>query len=129
MTDEKLEAPLDAETEAMINQALERATDEPDPITAVAASFDTENRLLIVVLSTGQRLAIPQEDLQHLADVSPAEAAEVTIEMLGMGLHWENLDLDFSVEGLLEGRRGNSAWMAKLQERWQGNSRAVLQVA
>jgi len=129
MTDEKLEAPLDAETEAIITQALERAKDAPDPITAVAASFDTENRLLIVVLSTGQRLAIPQEDLQHLADVSPAEAAEVTIEMLGMGLHWENLDLDFSVEGLLEGRRGNSAWMAKLQERWQGNSRAVLQVA
>jgi len=129
MTDEELEAPLDAETEAMITAALERAKEAPDPVIALSAFFDMANRLLIVTLSTGQRLAIPQEDLQHLADVSPAEAAEVTIEMLGMGLHWENLDLDFSVEGLLEGRRGNAAWMAKLQKRWQGSPSPILQVA
>jgi len=119
----------DEELDAMITEALKRSKDAPDPITAVAASFDTENRLLIVLLSTGQRLAIPQEDLQHLADVSPAEAAEVTIEMLGRGLHWEKLDLDFSVEGLIEGRRGSAAWMAKLHERRHGKPSTVLQVA
>lgn len=129
MTDEELEAPLDAETEAMIDEALERAKYATNPVIALSAQFDSANRLLIVLLSTGQRLAIPQEDLQHLAEVSPAEAAEVTIEMLGMGLHWEKLDLDFSVEGLLEGRRGNAAWMAKLHERWQARPTAILQVA
>ena len=130
MTNEELEAPLDAETEAMIDAALERAKDEPAPITATSVSFNKEHRLLIVVLSNGQRLAVPQEDLQYLAEASLDDAAKVSIEMLGMGIHWEKLDLDFSVEGLIEGRRGNARWMKDLHERWSGKARArVLQTA
>jgi hypothetical protein len=126
MTDKELEAPLDAETEAMIAAALERAKHEPVPVTAVSVSFYKERRLLIVVLSSGQRLAIPQEDLQYLADANVEDASDVSIEMLGMGIHWEKLDLDFSVEGLIEGRRGNAKWMKQLHERWQGSSREDL---
>jgi hypothetical protein len=130
MTDEELEAPLDAETETMIDAALERARNEPAPVTASSVSFNREHRLLIVVLSNGSRLAIPQEDLQHLADVSVDDAADVSIEMLGLGIHWEKLDLDFSVEGLIEGRRGNADWMDRLRERWHTNSGTeVLQTA
>jgi hypothetical protein len=128
MTDEELEAPLDAETETMIDAALERARNEPAPVTASSVSFNREHRLLIVVLSNGSRLAIPQEDLQHLADVSVDDAADVSIEMLGSGIHWEKLDLDFSVQGLLKGRRGNPAWMTRLHERWGSKERTeVLQ--
>jgi Protein of unknown function (DUF2442) len=130
MTDEELEAPLDAETEAMIDAAIERAKNEPAPVTAASVSFNKEHRLLIVVLCNGQRLAIPQEDLQHLADASVEDAADVSIEILGMGIHWEKLDLDFSVEGLIEGRRGNVAWMTRLHERWGSKERTeVLQTA
>ena len=129
MTEEELQAPLDPNTNAMIADALERAKESPDPIIALSAIFDKENRLLITLLSTGQRLAIPQEDLQYLADASVDAAADVSIEMLGMALHWEKLDLDFSVEGLVQGRRGNASWMTQLNERWQGVPRPVLQVA
>jgi hypothetical protein len=130
MTDEELEAPLDAETEAMIDAALERAKNEPAPVTAASVSFNKEHRLLIVVLCNGQRLAIPQEDLQYLADASAEDAADVSIEMLGFGIHWEKLDLDFSVEGLIEGRRGNADWMNSLRERWYSNAGTeVLQTA
>jgi Protein of unknown function (DUF2442) len=130
MTDEELEAPLDAETEAMIDAALERAKHEPAPVTAVSVSFDKAHRLLIVMLCNGCRIVIPQEDLQHLADASVEDAAEVEIEMLGTGIHWEKLDLDFSVEGLIEGRRGNADWMKRLHERWGSKQRAeVLQTA
>jgi hypothetical protein len=122
MTNEELEAPLDAETTAMIDAALERAKQEPTPVTAVSVSFDKQQCLLIIVLSSGQRLAIPQEDLQHLADASVEDAADVSIEMLGMGVHWEKLDLDFSVEGLIDGRRGNAKWMKQLHERWRKSS-------
>ena len=126
MTDDELEAPLDAETEAMIDAALERAKHDPAPVTAVSVSFVKDLRVLIVVLSNGQRLAVPQEDLQYLADASAEDAADVSIEMLGTGIHWEKLDLDFSVEGLIEGRRGNAKWMKQLHERWLGSSRADL---
>jgi len=126
MTDKELEAPLDAETQAMIGAALERAKQAPAPVTAVSVSFVEALRVLIVVLNNGKRLAIPQEDLQYLADASVEDASDVSIEMLGMGIHWEKLDLDFSVEGLIEGRRGNAKWMKQLHERWQGSSRADL---
>jgi len=126
MTDEELEAPLDAETQAMIDAALERAKHAPTPVTAVSVSFVKDLQVFILVLSNGQRLAIPQEDLQYLADASVEDAADVSIEMFGMGIHWEKLDLDFSVEGLIEGRRGNDKWMKHLHERWQGSSRADL---
>jgi len=130
MTDEELEAPLDAETEAMIDAALERAKNEPAPVTAASVSFDKEHRLLIVVLCNGSRIVIPQEDLQYLADASVEDASDVSIEMLGVGIHWEKLDLDFSVEGLIEGRRGNARWMEHLHERWGSKDRAgVLQTA
>ena len=123
MTDQELEAPLDAETQTMIDAALERAKHAPAPVTAVSVSFVKDLRVLIVVLNNGQRLAIPQEDLQYLADASVEDASDVSIEMLGMGIHWEKLDLDFSVAGLIEGRRGNERWMKQLHERWQGSSR------
>jgi hypothetical protein len=126
MTDKELEAPLDAETQAMIGAALERAKQAPAPVTAVSVSFVEALRVLIVVLNNGKRLAIPQEDLQYLADASVEDASDVSIEMLGMGIHWEKLDLDFSVEGLIEGRRGNAKWMKQLHERWQGSSREDL---
>ena len=126
MTDKELEAPLDAETQAMIGAALERAKQAPAPVTAVSVSFVEALRVLIVVLNNGKRLAIPQEDLQYLADASVEDASDVSIEMLGMGIHWEKLDLDFSVEGLLEGRRGNAKWMKQLHERWQGSPREDL---
>jgi len=126
MTDKELEAPLDAETQAMIGAALERAKQAPAPVTAVSVSFVEALRVLIVVLNNGKRLAIPQEDLQYLADASVEDASDVSIEMLGMGIHWEKLDLDFSLEGLIEGRRGNAKWMKQLHERWQGSSREDL---
>jgi hypothetical protein len=126
MTEQELEAPLDAETDAMIAAALERAKHAPAPVTALSVSFDKEHQLLIVVLSNGQRLAIPQEDLQYLAGASVEDASDVSIEMLGMGIHWEKLDLDFSVAGLLEGRRGNAKWMKQLHERWLGSTREDL---
>ena len=110
-------ARLSADIDDQIDLALERAKNGPNPVTAKSVSFNKEHRLLIVVLSNGQRLAIPQEDLQDLAEANLEDAADVSIEMLGMGIHWEKLDLDFSVEGLIEGRRGNARWMKELGDR------------
>ena len=38
------------------------------------------------------------------------------------GLHWENLDADFTVSGILSGRFGTKAWMVKRQGTWQCQS-------
>ena len=124
MTEEDLDVSLDPATEAMIDAAIERAKNEPpdDRVTASAVHFDTSLRLLLITLSNGRRLSIPQEDLQHLADESAEDAADVTIGAHGRSIHWERLDLDFSVEGLIEGRRGNTAWMKDFNARLQSNA-------
>jgi hypothetical protein len=37
---------------------------------------------------------------------------------MGDGLHWETLDTDFTVAGLLAGVFGTKRWMAELQAQW-----------
>ncbi|SNS95159.1 Protein of unknown function [Granulicella rosea] len=117
------EEEIDTATKEMIEGALERAKSEPkdDRVTATAVRFDAALRLLLITLSNGRRLTIPQEDLQHLANASVEDASDVTIEMRGRGIHWEKLDLDFSVQGLIEGRRGNAQWMKDFNARLQTN--------
>jgi hypothetical protein len=46
--------------------------------------------------------------------------------MLGMALHWEELDVDFRVDGLRQGLYGNERWMKQLEQRRRQNSAAAL---
>jgi hypothetical protein len=48
---------------------------------------------------------------QGLEYASDDELADVTILGLGLGLHWERLDVDLSVTSLLAGLFGTKAWM------------------
>jgi hypothetical protein len=126
MTDEEWEAPLDAETEAQIDRAMANAQDPYDEEVAISAEYDRSHDLLIVRLKSGQRLAIPREDLQGLAGADPGLVSKVEIEMLGIALHWEELDVDFRVDGLRRGLYGSERWMKQLNERWRSNSAAGL---
>jgi hypothetical protein len=110
--------PLSAEEEARIDEAIRNARDPYDYEVAVSAEYDRQHELLLVKLRSGQRLAIPREDLQVLAEADPEKISKVEIEMLGMSLHWEELDVDFRVDGLRQGLYGNERWMKQLHERW-----------
>ena len=55
-----------------------------------------------VELSDARTLGVPLAWFPHLLDATPAEREEV--ELSRLGLHWEELDEDISVEGLLAGR-------------------------
>jgi hypothetical protein len=94
---------------ASANQA---STTEPR---AVAAYYDAINHLIVIRLNSGASFSFPPDIAQGLADASPEDLAAVEITPSGMGLHWENLDADFSVPGLLSGCFGTRAWMAALQ--------------
>ena len=65
-----------------------------------AAGFD-EDRLW-VDLSDGRRLGVPLAWFSRLLRASPEERE--AIEVSAYGPHWEALDEDVSVEGLLAGR-------------------------
>ncbi|MFT4619053.1 MAG: hypothetical protein ACI9AQ_002743 [Dinoroseobacter sp.] len=69
-------------------------------ISAESVRFDTD--LMWVSLSDGRELGVPLAWFPLLLGASEAERAAVKIS--AFGLHWEALDEDVSVEGLLAGR-------------------------
>jgi hypothetical protein len=80
----------------------------------MSASYDRAANRLIVELKNGVTFMIPCDLIQGLRDASPDEIAEVEVMPRGMALHWEKLDQDFSVAGLMAGMFGNKAWMSEL---------------
>ena len=61
-----------------------------------------------VDLADGRTIGAPLAWFPRLLRASADERAEVRISPSGRGLHWENLDEDISVEGLLAGRGDQS---------------------
>jgi hypothetical protein len=79
---------------------------------AKAARYDAKADRVVVDLTNGATFAFPPRLLEGLHDVSPAEIAEVEVIGGGFGLHWEALDLDYTVPGLVNGVFGTTKWMA-----------------
>lgn len=71
-------------------------------IPATAVRFDSA--MLWVELSDGRTIGAPLAWFPRLAAASPAERAAVEISR--RGLHWDALDEDLSVAGLLAGAPG-----------------------
>ena len=65
-----------------------------------AVRFDDDT--LWVSLSDGRTIAAPLAWFPRLLEAAPEQRAQV--ELSKSGLHWESLDEDISVEGLLAGQ-------------------------
>lgn len=57
-----------------------------------------------VDLQDGRTIGVPLAWFPRLLDATPEQREAVRIGPSGEGLHWEGLDEDISVEGLLAGR-------------------------
>jgi len=78
---------------------------------ARAARYDRRTGRVHVELTNGCSFAFPARKAQGLARASDVELAQVGILGLGLALHWEPLNVDLSVPGLLAGLFGTKAWM------------------
>jgi hypothetical protein len=104
-----------ATTNAEIDAGIARAkVSEKYRPKAVAAAYQKKNDSLEIVLATGVTLAIPRRLLEGLENASPGDVAKVTIEDHGSSLHWETLDVDHYVPGLIDGVFGTRKWMAAM---------------
>jgi hypothetical protein len=56
---------------------------------------------LTVLLSDGREITVPLEWFPRLRDATPEQRASWRLIGGGVGLHWEDLDEDVSVAGLL----------------------------
>jgi len=73
---------------------------------ARAARYDRRAGRALVNLTAGCSFAFPARKAQGLERASDAELAQLEILGRGLGLHWERLDVDLSVPGLLAGLFG-----------------------
>jgi hypothetical protein len=81
------------------------------------------NDSLIVDLSDGRTISVPLEWFPRLIHATPAERSNWRLIGRRVGIHWESIDEDISVEGLLAGRpsgesqRSFKKWIAQRQSR------------
>lgn len=69
---------------------------------AVAVKITSDS--LNVDLSDGRTISVPLEWYPRLVHAAPAERKNWRLIGRGHGIHWEDVDEDISVEGLLAGR-------------------------
>jgi len=98
----------------MIRAALERGriARQSEP-RAASARYDAALDRVIVDLTNGCTFSFPPRLAQGLETASAAQLADVEILGAGYGLHWEALDADLSVPGLLADLFGTRAFMAR----------------
>ena len=63
-----------------------------------------DDHTLWVELQDGRTVGVPLAWFPRLLNATPEQRASGRISASGKGLHWEELDEDISVAGLLEGR-------------------------
>jgi hypothetical protein len=100
----------DAEFDAAAQKGAAIRANEPR---AKAARFDRQLGRVVVDLTNGCVFAFPPRLAQGLEDASDDELERLEILGAGYGLHWEALDVDLSVPGLLAGIFGTKAYMAR----------------
>ncbi len=103
-------------TDTEIGRAIARGNAyEQNPFRprAIAARYRVKSDTLALKLATGVELVIPRKLLQGLANADPRDVAKIEIEDDGTSLHWESLDVDHYVPGLIDGVFGTRKWMSE----------------
>ena len=78
---------------------------------ARTARYNRKTGRVLVELTNGCSFAFPARRAQGLEEASDEDLSDIEILGLGLGLHWERLDVDLSVPGLLAGLLGTKAYM------------------
>ena len=102
-------------TNAQIDAALARGkiarAGEPR---AKTVRYDRKLDRIVVELTNGCTFTFPPRLAQGLEAATDAQLAAIEILGHGYGLHWQALDVDISIPGLLAGIFGTKAYMARL---------------
>ena len=113
-------------SEIEIDAALARgaAARKSEP-RASAVRYDAAARRIVISFATGTEMIVPIHLLEGLAGATDAEIAEVELLGAGYGLHWETLDVDLTVPGLVMGIFGTAKWMAKIAGQTKSEKKAA----
>ncbi|TZE82389.1 DUF2442 domain-containing protein [Calorimonas adulescens] len=75
-----------------------------DIFKAVAVDVWFDDDKLYILLSDGREMGVPLEWFPKLKKATPEEKADWRLIGGGIGIRWEKLDEDISIEGIIRGR-------------------------
>ena len=106
--------PVVTTDEQIIEAVKQSKANSSDLVTALEVRYVPSVEALVLNLSNGLRLFVPREQIQGLWDAPQKNVARVELVGGGSGLHWPELDVDLSVDGMIHGVYGTEEWMANL---------------
>jgi hypothetical protein len=113
----------DAELTAAKESWQQERAERPVP---ASVRLEPASSRVIVDFTNGACFMFPARALEGLQNATAEELAEV--ELLGeTGLHWESLDVDYTISGLMNGIFGSRSFMEA--QRKGGQSRSVAKAA
>lgn len=105
------------EFERQFREATIRGEQEfRDSTKAVAARFDKRSKRIVIDLENGVSLIIPTDLIQGLQTDDLKALADFQLVLGGSQIHWNELDAQFYIDGLLKGVFGTPKWMSSLRE-------------
>jgi hypothetical protein len=102
--------PTDAEIEEARERAVREALIEPR---AASARYDAETGRILVELTNGCLFGFVPSERDLLTVATPEQLAAVEVDLGGEGLHWEEIDADVSLPGLIAHRLKLAEWAPK----------------
>ncbi|AFZ20679.1 DUF2442 domain-containing protein [Allocoleopsis franciscana] len=81
---------------------------------AESVHYDKSDDLIVIRLRNGAIFSFPPRLAQGLKNASPEQLADIWMPPSGSSVHWESLDVDFSIPELVAGIFGTKSWMAEL---------------
>lgn len=118
------ETRLEREDEVAIREAREADRVEPR---ADAATYDPQRRFIFVQLRGGWIFGFPPEQVEGLEDGTSDQLSGIRLSPSGDGLHWDDLDVDVSLTGLLARALHLREWAPRImgQVRSEAKARAA----
>ena len=78
-------------------------------MSTLAKTLRFDDAMMWLELADGRQLGVPLTYFPRLLNATPAQREEFIISGGGVGIHWDALNEDISVEGLLAGRGDSTA--------------------
>ena len=105
------DAEILAQLPAAESRVHEEALVEPR---AASARYDAGTGRILIELTDGCVFGFVPSDADGLGGATPEQLAAVEVDLAGEGLHWEEIDADVSVPGLIAQRLNMAAWAPRL---------------
>jgi Protein of unknown function (DUF2442) len=98
-----------------------------------AETVQVKQGKIIIKLRNGAEFRVAHTLIQGLETATVEQLQDFWVSASGDSIHWESLDVDFSVPGLLAGRFGTKRWMmaekAKAEDKTVNNGAMLNSIA